>query len=244
MSVLASAPLAAALLAAPLLAADDGDVPVDPTWDEARRWILEELSRPQYQAAKPTWWDLLSRAFWDWLNSLDLSGAGFLQGPLLAIVVIVVIAAVVAAFLIFGAPRLRRRSAVAGALFGEDEDRSSDQLRAAAVAAAASRDWALAIEELFRCLARVLSERVLVSTDPGTTATGFAARASAVFPEAATRLGAGAAAFDRVRYLGGRGTEAEYRDLVELERELRTARPASGAPPRLEASSGAPETVR
>lgn len=218
--------LAAAILAiAPL--AGDGDVPVDPTGDEARRWILEELSDPRYQAAQPTWWDLLSQAFWDWLTSLDLSGAGFLQGPLLAIVVLVIVAAIVAAFLIFGVPRLRRRSSVGGALFGADEDRTSDQLRAAARSAAASGDWALAIEELFRCLARVMSERVLVSTDPGTTATGFARRAGVVFPAFADRLAAGAGVFDRVRYLGGQGTEAEYRELVALEDEARTARPVS-----------------
>ncbi|GAA3735779.1 DUF4129 domain-containing protein [Leifsonia bigeumensis] len=230
---------AASILAFGLLAGD-GDVPVDPTGDEARRWIIEELSGPQYQAAKPTWWDLLSQAFWDWLSSLDLSGAGFLQGPLLAIVVTVIAAVIVAAFLIFGVPRLRRRSALGGALFGEDEDRASEQLRAAARSAAASGDWALAIEELFRCLARVMSERVLVSTDPGATATGFAARAGAVFPGFADRLGAGAGVFDRVRYLGGRGTETDYRDLLDLEQELRAARPLA----RDRAASEMPEPVR
>ena len=63
------------------LAALPGDAPVDPDREEARRWILEELTDAQYRAAEPTWWDLLSQAFWDWLTSLDLSGAGFLQGP-------------------------------------------------------------------------------------------------------------------------------------------------------------------
>ncbi len=212
-----------------LLAGLLGDVPVDPDGEEAQRWIIEELAKPAYQAAKPTWWDLLSQAFWDWLSSLDLSGAGLLQGPLLAVVVLVVLAAVVVAFLVFGAPRLNRRSVVTGALFGEDEDRTSDQLRDAASAAAAAGDWSLAIEELFRCLARALTERVIVSTHPGTTATGFAARAGVAFPDAAGRLAANAAVFDRVRYLGGQGAEPEYRELAELERELRTARPSSGA---------------
>lgn len=231
-----------------LLAVLPGDAPVDPDAEEARRWILEELSGPQYRAAEPTWWDLLSQAFWDWLNSLDLSGTGILQGPLLAIVVIVIIAAIVVAFLVFGAPRLNRRSAVAGALFGEDEDRTSDQLRDAARVAAAAGDWALALEELFRCLARVLSERVIVSTNPGTTATGFAASAGGAFPEAADRLAANAAVFDRVRYLDGEGTEPEYRALVELERELRTARPpghpAAGPTVGAEAASATPEPAR
>ncbi len=206
-----------------------GDAPVDPDREEAQRWILEELSGPQYRAAEPTWWDLLSQAFWDWLSSLDLTGAGFLQGPLLAIIVLVIAAAIVVAFLVFGVPRLNRRSRAAGALFGDGEDRTSDQLRAAADAAAAGDDWALAFEELFRCLARVLSERVIVTTDPGTTATGFAASAGVAFPDAADRLTANAAVFDRVRYLGGQGTEPEYLALAALERELRTAHPSTGA---------------
>lgn len=229
-------------LAAGLAAVLPGEAPVDPDGEEARRWILEELSGAQYRAAEPTWWDLLSKAFWDWLGSLDLSGTGLLQGPLLAVVVIVVIAAIVVAFLVFGAPRLNRRSAVTGSLFGEGEDRTSDQLRDAAKTAAAAGDWALAFEELFRCLARVLSERVIVTTNPGTTATGFAASAGAAFPDAAGRLAANAAVFDRVRYLGGDGTEQEYRILVELERELRTARPAAagGTSP----ASATPEPVR
>lgn len=206
-----------------------GDAPVDPDREEARRWILQELSDPRYRAAEPTWWDRLSQAFWDWLTSLDLSGTGFLQGPLLAVVVLVIAAAIVAAFLVFGVPRLNRRSNAAQALFGEGEDRTSEELRAAAGSAAAAGDWALAFEELFRCLAKVLSERVIVTTNPGTTATGFAASAGAAFPDAAERLVANAAVFDRVRYLGGRGTEPEYRALAALERELRTARPSTGA---------------
>ena len=222
------------------LAALPGDAPVDPDREEARRWILEELTDAQYRAAEPTWWDLLSQAFWDWLTSLDLSGAGFLQGPLLAIVVLVIAAAIVAAILVFGVPRLNRRGTATGALFGDGEDRTSEELRAAAGAAAAAGDWALAFEELFRCLARVLTERVIVTTSPGTPATGFAASAGAAFPDAAARLAASAAAFDRVRYLGGQGTEPEYRALSVLERELRTARPSTNAG----AASGTLEQAR
>ena len=212
-----------------VLAGAVADVPVDPDGDQARRWILEELSKAEYQAAKPTWWDLLSKAFWDWFNSLDLSGAGILQGPLLVFLIILIGAAIVVAFVIFGRPRRNRRS-LAGALFGEDESRTAEQLRRAASAAASSGDWALAIEELFRALARGVDERVLVATVPGTTASGFARLASAVFPGHADRLASGAAAFDGVRYLGEPGTEEDYRALVALEGELRTARPATVEP--------------
>lgn len=203
------------------------DVPVDPDGDQARQWIIDELSRPEYQAAKPTWWDLLSKAFWDWIQSLNVTGGGAIQGPLLALLVFVVVGAIVAAFIIFGRPRRNRRSAVLGSLFGQDEDRDAATLRSAASAAAADGDWTLAIEELYRALARILAERVLVTTNPGTTAHGFAAMAGAVFPANAAELARGAVAFDAVRYLGRTGTEADYDALLALERELRTAHPAT-----------------
>src|SRR5690606_30728862 len=51
------------------------DAPVEPESDEARRLILDELSRPQYAAAQPTWFDQLASAVWDWLTNLRLEGA-------------------------------------------------------------------------------------------------------------------------------------------------------------------------
>lgn len=200
------------------------DVPVDPDGDQARQWIIGELAKPEYQAAKPTLWDQLSKGFWDWLNSLQVPG-GVLQGPLFALFVVVIAAAIVAAFFIFGRPRRNRRSLAVGALFGDGEERTAEELRRSADKAAADQDWAVAIEELFRSIARRMTERVLVSTSPGTTATGFAARAGQVFPQHDERLRASAGAFDAVRYLGELGNEAEYVTLVALESELRAARP-------------------
>ena len=86
-------------------------------------------------------------------------------------------AALVVAFLIFGVPRLNRRSRVAGVLFGEDDDRGSADMRRDAAAAASRGDYATAIAELFRALARGLAERTIVTVTPGTTARGFAGRA-------------------------------------------------------------------
>ncbi len=203
------------------------DTPVDPDREQAQQWMIEELSKAEYQAAKPSWFDLLSKSFFDWLNSLHVDGDNPVQFPITVVVVIVIVGIIVAAFFIFGMPRINRRSKVIGSLFGTDEDRDAETLRRAAASAASNKDWAMAIEELFRALARVLAERVLVSTDPGTTARGFAARAGDVFPDHLARLSASATAFDDVRYLDKPGSEADYTALVELERELRTARRAA-----------------
>ena len=199
-------------------------VPVDPDADQARDWILDELSDPRYEAARPTWFDQLSTAFFEWLVSLVESGAGGPTDLLLVIVAVVVVAALVAAFLIFGRPALNRRSKVSGELFGREDVRTAEQMRQAADAAASAGNWTVAIEKTYRAIARGLAERTILATTPGTTAHGFSERASAAFPHLADGLAAAADSFDRVRYLGRAGTEAEYRAVAAVELELRTAR--------------------
>ncbi len=200
-------------------------VPVDPDADQARRWIVAELSKPEYQAAKPTLFDRISAAFWDWLTSLDPSGAAVGRGPLLVAGAVLLVAAIVAAYLIFGAPRLNRRSQASGALFGVDENRDAAAMRSAAERAAGRGDWSLAISEMFRALARGLTERTIVTASPGMTAHTFAAGAAQTFPDQADRLHVAAAAFDEVRYLGRPGAAGAFTQIADLETELRAARP-------------------
>lgn len=207
------------------------DIPVDPDADQARNWILDELSDARYDAAKPNWFDQASAAFWDWLTSLSIAGDGPATTVLLTIVIAIVVIALIVAFLVYGMPALNRRSTVTGALFGSDDERSAAELRRAAESAAADGQWALAIEEAFRAMARGLAERTILATSPGTTARGFAVAASIAFPHLESQLSAAADAFDSVRYLGGTGSEPVYRALAELERELRNARAPTPAVP-------------
>jgi hypothetical protein len=206
------------------------DVPVDPDAPEAQRWLIEELAKSPYQSAKPSFFEQVLKQISDWINSL-IDGLGSVQVPgagnvLNLIILLGVIAVLVVAFLIFGLPRLNRRSAAAGELFGDDDIRDAAALRRDADRAAAVGDYTTAIEELFRALARNLDERTLVSFFPGSTARDVAVRAGTVFPDAAARLVEAARGFDGVRYLGATGTVEQWQRLVELERELRTARPA------------------
>jgi hypothetical protein len=201
------------------------DVPVDPDAPTARDWILHELAGSEYQAAQPTWLDRLAGAISDWIRSLTVPAPG--GGPGLAPVIIFVLVAVaiVVAFLVFGVPRLNRRSRATGSLFGDDDDRGSAALRSAAERAAASGDFAVAIAEMFRAIARGLDERTIVTTFPGTTARGFAVQAGGEFPDLAPRLLTAASAFDDVRYLGRPGSAVAYADVADLESALRAARP-------------------
>lgn len=201
-------------------------IPVDPDAPQAQQWLREELAKPPYQAAQPTWFDRLSQAFFDWLNSLTApTGEGF-GGWVPLVLTVVTVGALVAAWLVYGPPRRNRRSRLAPALFGEDDRRSAESMRRAASAAAAAGDWSLASEEIFRALARGLAERTILSVTPGTTALDFTTRAALAFPAERARLALAADVFDRVRYLGAAGTEPDYRALAALEGELRVVAPA------------------
>lgn len=202
------------------------DVPVDPDADEARELLIQELSKPQYQAARPTLFDQIAQAFWEWLTGLQVGG---LEGPPalgLGLVLLLVAAAVVVGILIFGLPRLNRRSAVRGSMFGEDDDRDADAMRRDARAAAAAGDWSTAVAEMFRATARGLAERTLVTVTPGTTASGFAARAGASFPSLESEFESSARSFDGVRYLGREGTREQFEQIASLDERVRGQSPA------------------
>jgi len=200
-------------------------VPVEPDAEQARELLVRELAKPVYRAAEPTWFDRLSAAVGDWLAGLLESGPGGTPAIAWTVIILALVAAIVAAYLIFGPPRVNRRSTVGGSLFGDDDSRSAQTLRSAADRAAAAGDWVIAIEEMFRAIARGLSERAIVSTMPGTTASAFAASASGPFPETSAELASAAGSFDAVRYLGRPGSRAEFDAIAELERHLRAGTP-------------------
>jgi len=211
------------------------DVPVDPDDEQARRWLEEELGRgdaPYEPPQAPDWW----QDFLDWLRDLfggasdapppPTADTGGTVGIIIAVVLIVAVLGV--AFAIFGLPRLRRRSKVTGDLFGEDDDRSSQQIRTAAQQAADAGDFTAAVVEAFRSLARDLAERGIVHAFPGTTAREFGRRAADVFPAAGSRLDDAAQVFDGVRYLGRSGTEEQWHRMSALAKEMRSARVPRG----------------
>ncbi|MFF2052746.1 DUF4129 domain-containing protein [Leifsonia sp. NPDC058194] len=202
------------------------DIPVDPTGPQGQEWIRGELAKPEYQAAKPTWFDIASKAVQDWIDSLLRGPTGDAWPVLLLVVVLVIVALIVVAFVIFGRPRVNRRSALdRRPVFGADDARSADELRRSAQAAANGGDWVLAIEEQFRAIAVGLDERTLVTVTPGTTATHFAAAAAEVLPNERHSLTDASRAFDAVRYLDRPGTAAAYQQLVALDQRLLEARP-------------------
>ncbi|MGN6128199.1 MAG: DUF4129 domain-containing protein [Humibacter sp.] len=207
--------------------------PLDPDGPTAQRWLRHELAKPEYQAAKPTWFDRLAQQVAEWFGSLGFhpgSGAGWV---IAAVGIAIAAALIIGAFVIFGLPRLRRRQAVP-VVFDADDPRGADQLRKDAAAAARDGRLDAAVLDLFRAIARSLADRTIVLVLPGTTAQEVSALASAALPEFTARLHNAALLFDGVRYLGRHGDGAAYADLKALDDDLRSARP------RFDASDGSP----
>ena len=202
------------------------DVPVQPTPPEAVELLIEELAKPEYQAARPTPLDLLAKAIADWFSSLfSVGGVALPPGVVIAVIAGVVVVAIVVLLLVFGVPHRNRRSAAAGELFGDDDRRDAAQLRSDAAAAAARGDWVTAIADRFRALARAIGDRELVAVLPGTTAREFAAGAAVAFPAEVGPLAAASTTFDRVRYLSEPGDEAGYAAIVALDDRIAATRP-------------------
>lgn len=202
--------------------------PLDPTSHHAHDQLQHELSKAEYQAARPSLLDYIRQWLENLLNSFGPkvpSGGAPAVNLVPIIVIVIVVIVVVIAFLVFGLPRINRKSKIVGSLFGDEDERDSTTLRRAAERAAAAGDWPTAIEEAFRSIARGLAERTVVMTFPGTTAHGFAIRAAASFPDFAGSLASAADAFDGVRYLGTAGSESEFAAVIQLENQLRAARP-------------------
>jgi hypothetical protein len=213
------------------LAGLDGP-PLTPDDDTARRWVTGELSKPEYAAARPNWFDLLSQKVADWFASLHLGGGHGTGGWLAVIGAVILLALLVLAVLRFGLPRWGRRARPARLGGALADTRTAEQLRAAADRAAAAGDWSLAVVERFRALAASLAERTVVPMRPGTTAHEVAAAAAVVFPAEAAALRDGADTFDAARYLGRAQDRAAHERLRGLDERLRRAAPvfeAAGA---------------
>lgn len=198
---------------------------MEPGPDEARDWLLDELSRPEYQAEKPNWFDQLAYQFFQWLDSLFQPTGTPLDALAPLVATIVAAGVIVGAFVLFGRPRwTRSQRRTGGVIFGAAEMRSASELLAAARRAAAADDWTHAVPDLFRALVRRLDERGVVTASPALTSHEFSLRASGPFPELSAELAAAADHFDAVRYLRQPATAAMYMQLDALTRELWNAR--------------------
>lgn len=197
------------------------DAPLDPTSDEARRWLQDELSSARYNAQP----GLLERLR-EWLDRLLSSSP---DGGLPSVFLPVAIGLVVAVLALVLVRVLRREVGASGARDGSGildvPDVPADVLRRQARAAADRGDWDAAVLDGVRALARAAVERVVLDDAPGRTAHEVALTLSAAFPAESTALLAAADAFDAVRYGDRSAGEAQARGVLALDDRLAAASP-------------------
>ncbi len=220
MMLMAGTHLAAAL---PSHSPAQAEPPVLPDGDEARRWAVEELSKPKYGEATPSWLEDAWRNFLRWLDSLG-STDGTDTGALPIITVAAVIVIAVAIVLI--RPRLNaRRKNSSKAVFDVDPSVSPENYRRRAAAAAANADWGTAVVEQFRAVVRSAEENTIIDPLPGRTADEVAASLGAAFSPIVWRLERAANVFDAVRYGHTPVDQQDFADMVELDESIAGLQP-------------------
>ncbi|GAB2872017.1 DUF4129 domain-containing protein [Actinoallomurus bryophytorum] len=195
--------------------------------DQARELARRELQKQIYHRDEPSFLDRILRKINDWISSLLNHSPGNQSGGLswTALVVLLVLLVLIAAAVWWRIGNVRSNAAERDALL-DDRPTTAKDHRATAERHAAAGEWPEAIRERLRAIARDLEERVIVEPRPGRTADELASEAGQALPDFAEELTVGVRIFDDVWY-GGRTGDAEgYQRLTELDRRLRSARPA------------------
>jgi Domain of unknown function (DUF4129) len=199
---------------------------LSPTPPEARSWLRQELSGPDYQSP---WLESAIRWIVDQIRKI-LDGAGQLAG--LSPLITVLMALVVIALLVWVLPRVRREpgvSAPGGAVL-EDATITSREYRDRAARAIRDGRYDDAVLDGFRGIARDMSDRSLLNDAPGRTAHEISLALSAPFPEHADQLARAGNLFDAVRYGHRRASASQAGQILELDGKLVASRPVQPAP--------------
>ncbi len=198
------------------------DAPLDPSSDEARRWLEEELTSPQY-TAQPSLLERLREFIDDLLNSSPAGGLPSFVVPIAVGLVLAVIGLVLWRVL---RREVGRTGGGVGAGVLDVPDVPAAQLRASAQSALARGDWDAAVLDGVRAVAKGAVERVVLDDAPGRTAHEVALALTTPFPGEDGPLLAAADAFDAVRYGHRRAGEETARAVLALDGRLAAARPA------------------
>lgn len=199
--------------------------PLDPDRDEARRLLQHELDTGTYQLQE----SVVSRV-WRWFTDLlpDLGGLGPLPAWVTWTVLAVVLVAVLAVLAFATRDRWRTtrlEQAVRPGAVLEGTRRGTADYRAAARAALAAGDHGTAVVDAYRALAAAAIERTLLEDRPGSTAHEVALGLAPVFPTEAGPLASAADSFDAVRYGARAATQAQAREVLDLEGRLQGTAP-------------------
>jgi hypothetical protein len=208
----------------PLVRLGSGPLPaLRPDPDRARAWLQEELARRDYHQS------LLDRLT-TWLSDRwhDLTAvAGSTSGLSTAAAVGLAVLLVVVLALVAG--RVRRepvQRADGHDVSGGSTASPEDHRRAAAEALDAGR-YDVALVEAYRAVVTRAVRRGLLEDRPGLTAHEVAQELGPAFPDRVAHLDRAAWLFDAVFYGDQAPTAEDARTVLDLDEELRLARPGA-----------------
>lgn len=185
--------------------------------DAAHDAAQRELGKPIYP--RPSLTEQLIAWLDDILYEVFTNGS-WLPGGWITLVLLLSVLAVAVVLAIRVARRtMRTNRGSAQSLLG-GHDLSAAQHRAEAERSAAQGDWALAIRHRLRAVARGLEETGTLDPVPGRTATELARDGAAARPDLEFEFRDAADTFNDVSYGELQGTEAEYRQIAELDGTL------------------------
>jgi hypothetical protein len=196
--------------------------------DEARELARRELDKPIYHRDEPSVLEKFLTKLRDWLDSLlghtHQPGSGGGGGGTIAMIVIVVLILAAIGLILWWARGGRNTRSERDALLDGGPSAAKDH-RAIAERHAAAGEWAEAIRERLRAIARSLEERVILEPRAGRTADELAAEAGLALPEHAEELVLGVRVFDDIWYGDRPGTAEGYAQLKRLDEKLQAAKP-------------------
>ncbi len=184
------------------------EIPVTPDAETAQEWARDELAKPEYAEQGTSWFE----QFVEWVRGLfdtvgNLGSSANSIGTIVIVLVAIAIVVVVM-WLVLGPLRRARRATLKAGMLDNDA-RSSAQMREAALAAQAAKNWDVATMEWYRASVRKLEERGRIAELPGATAREAAISIGAAVPAVGGDAVQVANNFDVARYGAGGLVEAD-----------------------------------
>ena len=192
-----------------------------------RRLARAELSKTIYHPHEPLTQRILN-GITDLLSDVSRAGRAFPGGWWAAVALAAPLAALITVVVSRTGPLARSRRSASHPL-ADSGTLSADDHRLRAGRLAAASDYAGAVLERVRAIARELDERAVLTPRPGRTANEMAEEAAAALPAETAALRDAALMFDDICYGERPGTREGYALVSELDRRISAALPGPGA---------------
>ncbi|RKS76429.1 uncharacterized protein DUF4129 [Actinomadura pelletieri DSM 43383] len=196
--------------------------------DEARELARRELDKQIYQRDEPSWLQRTWDDFAEWLQELffkapapESQGRGGGWTSIVVVILVALVAIAIVAWLMRGRRNPRSRN---DPLLDDTTSTALDH-RTAAEQHAAAGQWAEAIRERLRAMARDLEERAVLPARPGRTADELAEETGQAVPQLADDLREAVRIFDDVWYGDRPGTPEGYARVKDVDDRLHAAKP-------------------